>query len=100
MNAERKVIMWMDMKNLQLLNTENHSSNDTLPESCMFHWIQITLKEHHSLEEKGFIPKGSGYHYTNAIGVEMVEHHVNSCHIFQDQMNTETEFRRKLSICN
>jgi len=58
----------------------------------VFHWIQITLQEHHSLEEKRFIPKGNGYHYTNDTSMEMVEHHVNSCYIFQDQMNMETEF--------
>jgi len=29
----------------------------------------------------------------------MVEYHVDSCYLFQDKMNEETEFRGNLSIC-
>jgi len=52
----------------------------------MFHWIQVTLAESHDIEEKGLVPKDSGYKYRDAASVEMVECHVDFCYLFQDRM--------------
>ena len=64
----------------------------------MFHWIQVTLAESHDIEEKGLVPKDSGYKYRDAASVDMVEYHVVSCHLFQDRMNKEMEFGGCLSV--
>jgi hypothetical protein len=64
----------------------------------MFCWIQIPLKESLQLEEQGLIAGGSGYKYEDEKGLEMVEHHVDCCHLFQDRMNETTEFGGNLSM--
>jgi len=64
----------------------------------MFHWIQIPLEESLDLEEKGLIAEGSGYKYKDENELQMVEHHVHCCHLFQDQMNETTEFGENLSV--
>ena len=47
---------------------------------------------------KKLIPKDSGYKYTNEDGVNMIEYHVDCCHLFQDRMNKETLFGGRLSM--
>ena len=47
---------------------------------------------------KKLIPKDSGYKYTNEDGVNMIEYHVDCCHLFQDRMNKETLFGGRLSV--
>jgi hypothetical protein len=43
--------------------------------------------------------KGSGYNYNQPeTGLPMVEYYVDTCELFQEQMNTETTFRGKRSI--
>ena len=44
------------------------------------------------------IPKDSGYKYTNEDGVNMIEYHVDCCHLFQDRMNKETLFGERLNV--
>jgi hypothetical protein len=61
-------------------------------------WIQITREESKELEMKKLIPKDSGYKYTNEDGVNMIEYHVDCCHLFQDKMNKETIFGGRLSM--
>ena len=34
----------------------------------------------------------------DAVSVDMVEYHVDSCHLFQDRMNKEMEFGGCLSV--
>jgi hypothetical protein len=47
--------------------------------------MQITREESKKLEEELKIPRESGYRYTQEDGVDIIEYHVNSCHLFQDQ---------------
>jgi hypothetical protein len=46
-------------------------------------WIQINLNESAALENKGLVPKNSGYRYTSDKGDETVKYHVNACREFQ-----------------
>ena len=41
-------------------------------------WVQVLATEVIELEEKGEIPKGSSYKYTNSKGVAMVEYHCDA----------------------
>jgi hypothetical protein len=51
------------------------------------------------LEEKNLIPNNSGYQYEDDQGDSMVELHVDSCHIFEEEKaNKETEFGHWLSV--
>jgi hypothetical protein len=50
------------------------------------------------LKTKNLIPKDSGYKYTNEDGVNMVEYHVDCCHLFPDRMNKETRFGGRLLV--
>jgi hypothetical protein len=58
----------------------------------------MTITESQAIEEKGLVAKNSGYKYTDKNGIDMVEYHVDSSYLFQDQMNKETEFGGKLSV--
>ena len=61
-----------------------------------FCWIQITEKEASELENIGLLVKGLGYRYNQPeTGVPMVEYHVDSCELFQEQMNQKTAFGQK-----
>ncbi len=62
------------------------------------HWIQITREESKEFKNKKIIPKDCGYKYTNENGINMVEYHVDCCHLFQDRMNKETKFGGELSV--
>jgi hypothetical protein len=62
------------------------------------HWIQLNVDESIALENKGLVPKNSGYRYISENGDEMVEYHVNACKEFQEKMNKETNFGWKLSV--
>jgi predicted HTH domain antitoxin len=61
-------------------------------------WIQITLEESKKLEREEIIPVSSGYYYTDELQNEMVEYHVDICHLFQDRMNERTKFGGNLSV--
>ncbi len=51
------------------------------------------------MEEKNLIPNNSGYQYEDDQGDSMVELHVDSCHIFEEEKaNKETEFGHWLSV--
>ncbi len=50
------------------------------------------------LEKQGLITKNNGYKYKNRDGIDMVEYHVNSNKIFQEEADKETRFGRYLSI--
>ena len=65
----------------------------------MFWWIQVTIIESQAIEEKGLVTMNSGYKYTTKNGIDMVKYHVDSSYLVQDQMNKETEFGGKLSVC-
>jgi hypothetical protein len=67
-------------------------------ESRAFHWIQITREESKELEEEGKNPRESRYRYTQKDRVDMVEYHVDSCHLFQDRMKKHTLFGGSLSV--
>ena len=58
----------------------------------------MTITESQAIKEKGLVAKNSGYKYTDKNGIDMVEYHVDSSYLFQDQMNKETEFGGKLSV--
>ena len=59
----------------------------------------MTITESQAIEEKGLVTKNSGYKYTTKNGIDMVKYHVDSSYLVQDQMNKETEFGGKLSVC-
>ena len=61
-------------------------------EQRMHRWIQVKKEDSIALEMKQKIPIGSGYHYVDSEGNEMVEHHVDSCDEFQQKMNEEEIF--------
>ena len=61
-------------------------------------WIQLTKQESIECENKGLVPRNSGYHYSSDTGIDMVEYHVDSCSEFQVRMNEETEFGGQLSV--
>jgi hypothetical protein len=63
-----------------------------------YRWIQIDAKESAAIENKGLVPRDSGYRYTTENGEEMVEYHVDSCTEFQERMNSETKFSGNLSV--
>jgi len=44
----------------------------------MHHWVQVIATEVKELEEKGEIPKGSGFKYTNSRGVAIVKYHCDA----------------------
>jgi hypothetical protein len=61
-------------------------------------WIQIPLQEATQLEMKRLIPKSSGYRYTDEEGKDMVEFHVDTCHVFEEQANQGAEYGGWLSV--
>ena len=67
-------------------------------EQYMHRWIQITLTESQELENKGLLTINSGYRYKDNAGNDMVEYHVDCCHLFQERMNKETKFGGNLSV--
>ena len=67
-------------------------------EQRMFRWIQITKARSDQLANEKIIPENSGYAYNDSNGDMMVEHHVDSCSLFQDEMNNETIFGGNLSV--
>ena len=68
-------------------------------EKRMFRWIQITKQEASDLKDEGIIAKKGGYHYNHPeTGVDMVEYHVDTCNLFQERMNKETQFGGQRSV--
>jgi len=61
-------------------------------------WIQIPLEESRKLEMEEMIPVDIGYRYTDDNQNEMVEYHVDLCHVFQDRMNEKTTSGGHLSV--
>ncbi len=61
-------------------------------------WIQIVAKESTEIENKGLVPRDSGYRYMSENGEKMVEYHVDSCTEFQERMNEVTKFGGNLSV--
>jgi len=61
-------------------------------------WIQISLHDTQQLEEQCILAKNSGYRYTDDEGNEMVEFHIDTCHVFEEKANNETEFGGWLSV--
>jgi hypothetical protein len=60
----------------------------------MFCWIQISLQEALELEKEGKIPKQTGYHYCHPeTDKAMIEYHVDTREMFQEQMNKEIPYR-------
>jgi hypothetical protein len=65
----------------------------------MYHWIQVTETEAHELEDKKLIPRDSGYKYNHPeSGERMWEYHVDTCNLFQERMNDETQFGGRRSV--
>ncbi len=62
------------------------------------HWIQIDAKEGAEIENKGLVPRDSGYRFMSKNGKEMVEYHVNSCKEFQERMNEALKFGGNLIL--
>lgn len=56
-------------------------------EQRIFQWIQIIYVRRIGLQNKKMIPSNSGYEYLDDNGVIMIEYHVNSCLLFQDELN-------------
>ncbi len=86
------------------LRTTSHASLEQfvtryLTYECRAHrWIQLNVNESITLENKGLVPKNSGYQYKSENGNEMAEYHVDACKEFQEKMNKETNFGGKLSV--
>jgi hypothetical protein len=68
-------------------------------ERKMYRWIQVTETEVHELEDKNLIPRDSGYKYNHPeSGERMREYHVDTCNLFQERMNDETQFGGRRSV--
>ncbi len=64
-----------------------------------FCWIQIPLDEALELEEAGRIPKHAGCHNNHPqLGEAMVEYHVDTSNLFQEQMNKEANYGGSQSV--
>jgi hypothetical protein len=61
-----------------------------------YRWIQTTNEEAVELEKKVFIEPNSGFRYIDENGCDMVEFHVDTCHIFEERANDETKIWREL----
>jgi hypothetical protein len=92
--------MSTDMESRQQLSAASNLFSVTLPMSrwLAHHWIQITKQESIECENKGLVPRNSGYHYSLDTGIDMLEYHVDSCSEFQVRMNEETEFGGQPSV--
>ncbi len=64
----------------------------------MYRWIQITAEESKTRVQQGLITRNSGYRYKNSHGVDMVEYHVDSSKLFQDDADKETWLSGHLSV--
>jgi hypothetical protein len=65
----------------------------------MFCWIQVTQEEAKVLEEKSIIQKGVRCKYLQPeMGRRIVEHHMDTCYLFQQRMSEETIFGQKQSV--
>jgi spore cortex formation protein SpoVR/YcgB (stage V sporulation) len=49
------------------------------------------------MKKKGFIRPNSGFQYIDQNGRDMVELHMDTCHIFEERANDETKFGGNLS---
>ncbi len=58
----------------------------------MYRWIQLSTAHSEELEKQGLVTKNSGYKYKNRDGINMVEYHVDSNKIFQEEADKETRF--------
>jgi hypothetical protein len=67
-------------------------------ERRMYRWIQISAEESEKKVQQGLVPRNSGYRYKNSHGVDMVEYHVDSSKLFQDDADKETRFGGHLSV--
>jgi hypothetical protein len=61
-------------------------------------YLTYERNENSALENKGLVPKNSGYQYISDKDDEMVECHVDACREFQEKMNKETKFGGNLSV--
>jgi hypothetical protein len=64
----------------------------------MYRWIQITAEESKKRVQQGLVTRNSGYRYKNSHGVDMVEYHVGSSKLFQDDADKEAWFSGRLSV--
>jgi hypothetical protein len=49
--------------------------------------------------QQGLVTRNSGYRYRDNHGVDMVEYHVDSSKLSQDETDKETQFGGNLSLC-
>jgi hypothetical protein len=56
----------------------------------MYWWIQNTAEESETRVQQRLVTRNSGYRYKNSHGVDMVEDHVDSSKLFQDDADKET----------
>ena len=66
----------------------------------MFRWIQITKEQADESTKNNSVPRNSGYEYTNEKGVKMVEYHVDSCTLFQYNLNEMAIYGGNLRVRN
>ena len=59
--------------------------------------MQMPLSKVVAMEESGNLMKNSGYRYIDALGMEMVEYHIDTLDDFQIRMN-ETKFGEDISV--
>jgi hypothetical protein len=98
MNQERKGITLMDMRSLQWLSITTTSSNDISPMKDERSNGFRSQKMKVMCWKQRLVTPNSGYQYRTKEGIDMVEYHVDSSHLFEERMRRETRYGGQLSV--